>query len=143
VTSHFEAASLPHNTAAVCLRGFYGMRTGVLLRTATRKLGQSIWMAGQLREAFSPRRSAGWRNDSRDIDHSDADGIECAAHKIKGSVSFLTVPRVTQAAFDLEIRGRNRDLKDVDLAFAKLGTQLEELVFALSGLRQQLCPQPS
>jgi HPt (histidine-containing phosphotransfer) domain-containing protein len=77
------------------------------------------------------------------IDDSDADGVERAAHKIKGSVSIFTVPQVTQAAFDLELRGRNRDLKDVDLAFAKLKSQIEELVLALSSLRQKLCPQPS
>jgi signal transduction histidine kinase/CheY-like chemotaxis protein/ligand-binding sensor domain-containing protein len=89
---------------------------------------ESVTMLAQLREA---------------IDASDADGIERAAHKIKGSVSIFTVPLVTQAAFDLELRGRNRDLKDVDLAFAKLKSQIEQLVLALSSLRQKLCPQPS
>ena len=89
---------------------------------------ESVSMLAQLREA---------------IDHLDAEGIERAAHKIKGSVSIFTVPKVTQSAFDLEMQGRNRDLKDVDLAFAKLKSQIEELVLALSGLRQQLCPQPS
>lgn len=105
-----------------------GGDTDLLLELISIFSAESVGMLAQLREA---------------IDRDDPEGVERAAHKIKGSVSIFAVPPVTQTAADLETRARNRDLKDVDLAFAKLKTQIEELVFVLCGLRQQLCPQPS
>jgi signal transduction histidine kinase/CheY-like chemotaxis protein/ligand-binding sensor domain-containing protein/HPt (histidine-containing phosphotransfer) domain-containing protein len=73
----------------------------------------------------------------------DAEAIERAAHKIKGSVSIFSALPVTQAALAVEVLGRNRELKDVNVAFAKLETQVEQLLLGLSALKEQLCPQLS
>ena len=105
-----------------------GGDTELLLELIRIFSAESVTMLACLREA---------------ITRGDAEEVERAAHKIKGSVSIFAVSQVTQSAVNLEAIGRNRQLKDVDVAYAKLESEIEHLVLALSGLRQQLCPVQS
>src|SRR5581483_5471954 len=81
-----------------------GGDTELLLELIRIFSAESVTMLAQLREAVSRR---------------DPEEIERAAHKIKGSVSIFAVSHVTQSAVDLEVLGRNRQLKNADLAYAK------------------------
>jgi HPt (histidine-containing phosphotransfer) domain-containing protein len=64
----------------------------------------------------------------------DARRVERAAHSLKGAVSNFAAHTVTQAAYQLEVLGRNARLEDAPAALATLESQLAALQPALSEL---------
>jgi CheY-like chemotaxis protein len=74
------------------------------------------------------------------VTSQDADGLERAAHKLKGMVSVFG-RHAMQAAQGLETMGHDRDLRDAGEAFARLKEQMAALETALAELRQKTCPE--
>lgn len=64
----------------------------------------------------------------------DADGLQRAAHSMKGSVSNFGADAVYQAAFTLEQMGRSGDLSALEASVATLEAALEHIHPALLAL---------
>ena len=65
------------------------------------------------------------------IRRGDSGTIEMGAHSLKGSVSSFGAERALEAAYDLELVGRERRLVEAEVKFLKLNSALEELEGAL------------
>jgi HPt (histidine-containing phosphotransfer) domain-containing protein len=61
------------------------------------------------------------------VGSSDAKALEQHAHSLKGSVSTFGAGRAFEAAFELEKRGRNRDLAGAPDGLLQLEQALEAL----------------
>ena len=71
------------------------------------------------------------------IARGDADALEQAAHKLKGSVLNLAATPTAQAALRLETMGRNQDLTDAREAFEGLEREFQRLELALAAFSQE------
>jgi signal transduction histidine kinase/CheY-like chemotaxis protein len=75
------------------------------------------------------------------VTSQDADGVDRAAHKLKGTISIFGSHAATETAQALETMGHDRDLHDAGEAFAQLKEQIAALETALAELRQKTCPE--
>jgi two-component system sensor histidine kinase/response regulator len=89
----------------------------LLRRIAQLFLAQCPQLLGEVREALS---------------RGDADALERAAHKLRGSVSNFAAKKAHDAALRLEQMGRDRDLSGGAEAQADLESALRELQGTLS-----------
>lgn len=64
--------------------------------------------------------------------------LQASAHALKGALSAFGVEPVVQTARDLEALGRANDLASADPVFARLRTEVEELVAAFAELRRTM-----
>ncbi|MFQ6096531.1 MAG: response regulator [Armatimonadota bacterium] len=71
------------------------------------------------------------------------DGVQRAAHALKGSAGNFAANGVYEAALRLETIGRDGDLSDADQALAVLEAELDRLHAALADLTRQAAPSPS
>ena len=69
------------------------------------------------------------------VAETNADKLEKAAHRLKGSVSVFGAHVVTQAALDLEKIGRSQDLSNAAESLARL----EPLMASFQTTLQQFC----
>lgn len=67
----------------------------------------------------------------------DAEGLERAAHSLKGSVSNFGADMAQRAALELEMMGRNRQLTNADSAFARLEKAMASLLPEMQALAQR------
>lgn len=65
------------------------------------------------------------------IHNADADALEKAAHSLKGSVGNFAAKRAFDAAYRLEVMGRDGDLGKADSAFTELEEELRRLEDAM------------
>lgn len=67
----------------------------------------------------------------KNIDEKDFDQIKFNAHSLKGVVANFVAPEVQELARQLEVKGTNKDMKDVEELFnglkEKTGQVIEEL----------------
>jgi CheY-like chemotaxis protein len=75
------------------------------------------------------------------VTSQDPDGLERAAHKLRGTVSIFGSRAAMQTAQALETMGRDRDLRHAAEGFLQLKDQIEALAEALGELRQETCPE--
>jgi CheY-like chemotaxis protein len=68
------------------------------------------------------------------VNRGDAPAVQRAAHALKGAAAHFNVEAATDAAWRLEVMGRDRDLEDVKKAFTVLAEALERLRPALTRL---------
>jgi two-component system sensor histidine kinase/response regulator len=68
---------------------------------------------------------------------NDADALQRAAHSLKGSVSNFGADAAYQAAFDLELMGRNRELAQARNGLVALEDSLNYIQPALRELAAQ------
>ncbi len=68
----------------------------------------------------------------------DAQALERAVHKLKGTVSGFAAPAATAVAQRLEQMGREGDLKEAAEACAALETEIERLKPVLAGICQEI-----
>jgi CheY-like chemotaxis protein/HPt (histidine-containing phosphotransfer) domain-containing protein len=93
----------------------------------------------QLSEVFLRETPGMLKEIKQTLDEKNAAGLRRAAHKLKGSASVFCAPAVVEAALDLENMGRQSDLNQAALAYAKLTDAMMRLKPALSDLgREQL-----
>ena len=71
---------------------------------------------------------------------SDAEKLEKAAHRLKGSVSIFCAHTVTQAALELEKMGRGGNLATAGETFARVEQLMTALEPALKQFRTELQP---
>ncbi len=76
------------------------------------------------------------------VSGKDAENLEKAAHRLKGSVSIFCAEAVTQAAFELEKMGRSGDLGGAAATFARVEQLMGSLEPALKQFRNELQPAP-
>jgi HPt (histidine-containing phosphotransfer) domain-containing protein len=62
------------------------------------------------------------------LETGNAEGIERAAHSLKGELGYLCVPKLSQAACDLEEKGRNSDLEGVSMLLPGLAAGVSNLL---------------
>jgi HPt (histidine-containing phosphotransfer) domain-containing protein len=67
----------------------------------------------------------------------DAEGLDRAAHKLRGAASIFGSHAAMQTAMELETMGRDRNLSNAGELLLQLKTQIEALEDALSGSRQE------
>jgi CheY-like chemotaxis protein len=72
------------------------------------------------------------------VSRQDAKALEDAAHALKGSVGNFSAPGAFQAALNLEIMGRERDLAGAQEAYQLLNDQIERLQTALQALIKEV-----
>jgi two-component system, sensor histidine kinase and response regulator len=77
-----------------------------------------------------PKHLAGLR---RAIAAGDAEGVEGAAHTLKGELGYLGISEVSQKARELEEFGRNADLRFAGDLYAALASELSELLTSMRG----------
>ncbi|MFZ0389430.1 MAG: PAS domain S-box protein [Calditrichia bacterium] len=65
------------------------------------------------------------------IKEKDAQTVERGAHSLKGSVSNFSAGYVRDLAFQLEEMGRNNNLENAETVFARLKTELPEMIKTL------------
>jgi len=67
----------------------------------------------------------------KNIDEKDSDQIKFNAHSLKGVVANFVAPEVQELARQLEMKGANKDMEDVEVLFKELkektGLVIEEL----------------
>ncbi len=59
-------------------------------------------------------------NIEKAVEVKDASQLDEAAHKLKGTLRYLAAEKAQQAAFELEIAGKNNNLEDLDSKLALL-----------------------
>jgi len=69
------------------------------------------------------------------VDEADAEGLAATAHKLKGSALNLGLPRVGQAAAELEEQGRAERLDASESAYRVLAEEMERALAALTDAR--------
>jgi PAS domain S-box-containing protein len=74
------------------------------------------------------------------IEQDDAQGLERAAHALKGSVGNFVIPTAVKAAQTLETMGREGDLAAADTAYAVLQEEIAGLVQVLQRLESEVHP---
>jgi signal transduction histidine kinase/CheY-like chemotaxis protein len=75
------------------------------------------------------------------VTRQEPDGLERAAHKLKGTVSIFGGQAAMKAAQQLETMGRERDLSHAGETYPELKRHIEALEEALSELRLEACPE--
>jgi HPt (histidine-containing phosphotransfer) domain-containing protein len=70
----------------------------------------------------------------------EARGIEIAAHTLKSSAASLGARALCEAARDLEVKGRARDLADVDALLARARTEFQRLQDVLAAMNDRARP---
>jgi HPt (histidine-containing phosphotransfer) domain-containing protein len=68
------------------------------------------------------------------ISAADANALEIAAHTLKGAASNFQVSLIKEAAFVLEVQGKDKNMTGVAENFAKLRALLDELLIELASL---------
>ncbi|MCK5541449.1 MAG: Hpt domain-containing protein [Desulfobacterales bacterium] len=48
------------------------------------------------------------------VTEKDASGLDEAAHKLKGTLRYLAAEQASQAAYELELAGKEQNLEDLD-----------------------------
>ena len=81
-----------------------------------------------------PRMLSDIRDAVRD---GNAEALHKAAHALKGSVSNFAAEAAVQAAFRLEMMGRNRDMTDAAQALKELEREIERVCEGLSALARE------
>ena len=71
---------------------------------------------------------------SEGIAQGDSVAINHAAHSLKGSVANFAAKKAYEAAYRLEVLGKEEKLAEAPEAFSELKTRLGELAVALNGL---------
>lgn len=61
------------------------------------------------------------------VKQHNADEVAHAAHSIKGSSANLSAEVLASCAQEIELSGKNGDLKEIDLQMARLHSAWEEL----------------
>ena len=74
------------------------------------------------------------------IEQDDAQGLERAAHALKGSVGNFVIPTAVRAAQTLETMGREGNLAAADTAYAVLQEEIAGLVQVLQRLESEVHP---
>ncbi|MGB7593271.1 MAG: PAS domain S-box protein [Terriglobia bacterium] len=74
------------------------------------------------------------------IEQDDAQGLERAAHALKGSVGNFVIPTAVKAAQTLETMGREGNLAAADTAYAVLQEEIAGLVQVLQRLESEVHP---
>jgi CheY-like chemotaxis protein len=74
------------------------------------------------------------------IEQDDAQGLERAAHALKGSVGNFVIPTAVKAAQTLETMGREGNLAAADTAYAVLQEEIAGLVQVLQRLESAVHP---
>jgi two-component system sensor histidine kinase/response regulator len=67
------------------------------------------------------------------ITKGEASTVELVAHRLKGSVATLGAKRASEAAYGLELMGKQAILAEAEGAVSKLETELEQLKVAMQG----------
>ena len=73
------------------------------------------------------------------ITRSDSQGLQCAAHSLKGTVQSFGAQAAGDAALRLAVMGRSGDLTQAALACAELEKEVANLEQALAVFRQEQC----
>jgi signal transduction histidine kinase/DNA-binding response OmpR family regulator len=76
------------------------------------------------------------------IMRQDSDGLERAAHKLRGAVTTFASGKALSAAQQLETMGRDQDLRHAGEVFVQLKEQIEILENVLSQLWVEVVPGP-
>ncbi len=71
----------------------------------------------------------------KNISEKDFDQIRFNAHSLKGVVANFVAPEVQELARQLEIKGTNKDLVDVEALFQELKEKTGLVVDELEGLK--------
>jgi HPt (histidine-containing phosphotransfer) domain-containing protein len=71
------------------------------------------------------------------LDDKDPDRLRKYAHTLKGSVSNFSAPAAFEAAYALEMMGRNRDLSRAEEAFSLMMEKINEAREAMSLLMKE------
>jgi len=74
------------------------------------------------------------------IEQDDAQGLERAAHALKGSVGNFAIPTAVKAALTLETMGREGNLASADTAYAVLQKEIASAVQVLENLESKVRP---
>jgi HPt (histidine-containing phosphotransfer) domain-containing protein len=74
------------------------------------------------------------------IEQDDAQGLERAAHALKGSVGNFVIPTAVKAAQTLETMGREGNLAAADTAYAVLQEEIAGLVQVFQRLESEVHP---
>jgi signal transduction histidine kinase/CheY-like chemotaxis protein/ligand-binding sensor domain-containing protein len=69
------------------------------------------------------------------LETGNAEGIERAAHSLKGELGYLCVPKLSQAACDLEEKGRNSDLEGVSMLLPGFAAGVSNLLDSIRGAK--------
>jgi len=72
----------------------------------------------------------------KNIDQKDFDQLRFNAHSLKGVVANFVAPEVQSLARALEMKGKNRDLSDVDTLYAELKEKADMMVEELTELKK-------
>jgi HPt (histidine-containing phosphotransfer) domain-containing protein len=68
----------------------------------------------------------------------DQEGVQRAAHSIKGEVSYFAAPKAFEAAKAIEYAARDGDLAKCQATLPELKRRLEELAAALQEMQQEV-----
>ena len=104
------------------------------------RLDGDAQLLGELIEVFLADSGSLLQQVSDAVAGQDPVALECAAHKLSGTVSIFGSRPVMQSELALETMGRNRHLPHAGEVLAQLKGQMEALEEALGGLRQETCP---
>lgn len=68
------------------------------------------------------------------IDKSDPDALRKSAHTLKGAVSNFSAQKAYDAAYELEISGRDKNFDNVQEKFSTLNKEISEVINAMKQL---------
>jgi len=72
----------------------------------------------------------------KNIDEKDFDQLKFNAHSLKGVVANFVAPEVQELARQLEIKGANKDLEDVETLYNQLKEKAAIVIEELKELRK-------
>ena len=72
----------------------------------------------------------------KNIDEKDFDQIKFNAHSLKGVVANFMAPEVQELARQLEVKGTNKDMKDVEELFNRLKEKTRQVIEELEVLKE-------
>ena len=72
----------------------------------------------------------------KNIDEKDFDQIKFNAHSLKGVVANFVAPEVQELARQLEVKGTNKDMKDVEELFNRLKEKTGQVIEELEVLKE-------
>lgn len=74
-------------------------------------------------------------NDS--ISRNDGEALRKSAHTLKGAVSNFSAQRAYDAAYELELAGRNAEFKAAPDKYASLEREIAEVIIAMKDLAEK------
>ncbi|MEO8070088.1 MAG: Hpt domain-containing protein [Acidobacteriota bacterium] len=95
------------------------------------RIGGDRELLAELVEIFEEESGSVMAEMRRCLDASDPEGVERAAHRLRGSVGSLGARAASDAALTLETMGRERDLSRFAERFAHLENEMSRLGTAL------------